>query len=142
MAPRKEQRARQPLTPAQQAKREAAARADEARRRRRRLVSMGLIGLAVLAVAYVGAFPVRTYLTQQSSTAQAEAELSRLNDEVASLNQEIEGLQTDEEIERRAREDYNLVYPGEEPFALLPAAPDPVPVPTGWPYDQLLSVGP
>ena len=141
MAPRKEARARLPLTPAQQARVAEAARQRDRRQRRRRWVWMGVIGLAVLGVAYVGAFPVRTYLTQQSATAQAEAELSELNDEVAGLRSEIEGLQTEEEIERRAREDFNLVYPGEEPFALLPPAPDPIPVPEGWPYDRLFSTG-
>ena len=139
MAPRKEARTRQVLSPAQQERVAESRRQAERQHRRRRLTWMGVIGLAVLGVAYVGAFPVRTYLTQQSATAQAEDELTELNDEVAGLRDEIEGLQTQEEIERRAREDYNLVYPGEEPFALLPAAPDPVPIPEGWPYDRLFS---
>jgi cell division protein FtsB len=139
VAPRKETRARQALTPAQQAKRTEYLRREESHRRRRRAAWMSVIAIAVLAVLYMGAFPVRSYLSQQTATAQAESELSELNDEVAALNEEIDGLQTPEEIERRAREDYNLVYPGEEPFALLPEAPDPIPVPEGWPYDRLFS---
>jgi hypothetical protein len=36
-------------------------------------------------------------------------------------------LQEDAEIERLAREQYNLVMPGEEAYAMLPAAPPPPP---------------
>ncbi|MCB1016067.1 MAG: septum formation initiator family protein [Acidimicrobiales bacterium] len=147
MAPRKEIRARQ------QAKADAARRArpggrapvedppaaDDRPPRRRRLFWMGVVAAAVAGVAFLGAFPARTYFRQQSATARAESELDALDTEIAELQGQIDGLQTDEEIEARAREDYHMTRPGEEVVTLLPAAPAPVAVPSGWPYSRLFA---
>ena len=53
------------------------------------------------------------------------------------LEQRITVLKTDAEVERIAREQYNLVRPGEEAYAVLPAPAPPVDLPDGWPFDQL-----
>ena len=54
------------------------------------------------------------------------------NDELADR---VDGPGTDAEIERLAREQYHLVYPGEEAYALLPAAAAAArPVPDAWPF--------
>ena len=50
----------------------------------------------------------------------------------------IERLQTDEEIERLAREQYNLVFPGEEAYAVLPAPLPELDLPAVWPFGPLL----
>ena len=49
----------------------------------------------------------------------------------------VEALGTDEEIERIAREQYNLVFPGEEAYGILPATPPPPVVPDAWPFRGL-----
>ena len=74
-----------------------------------------LVGLAVV--------PVRTWLSQKDKTQQAEAEISRIEQDVATLERQLEQLQTDAEIERRARGDFDLVYPGEESYRILPSEP-------------------
>ena len=50
---------------------------------------------------------------------------------------EIARMRTAEEVERIARRDFNLVFPGEEAYALLPAPPAPVSLPTSWPFSLL-----
>ena len=108
-------------------------------RRRRRLFWMGVVAVAVVGIAFLGAFPARTYFRQQSSTARAESELGELDTEIATLQTQIGQLQTDSEIEARARADYHMTRPGEEAVALLPAPPPPIEVPSGWPYSRLFS---
>lgn len=147
MAPRKETRARQEASgrrrggdapPVDQAPRRADRRSDPARRRRR-LFWMGVVGVAVIGIGFLGAFPARTYFRQQSATARAESELSGLDSEIDELQGQIDDLQTDEEIEAQAREQYHMTRPGEEAVTLLPAAPTPVEVPSGWPYSRLFA---
>jgi cell division protein FtsB len=76
-----------------------------------------LVGLAVV--------PVRTWLSQKEKTRQAEAEISRIDQDIASLERQLDELQTDAEIERRARQDFDLVFPGEESYRILPSEPEP-----------------
>jgi hypothetical protein len=52
-----------------------------------------------------------------------------LSAENAKLDQRRQQLQTDAEIERLAREQYGLVKPGEEAFAILPPKPALTPTP-------------
>lgn len=82
---------------------------------------------AILALAVVGVgmflfgYPTRTYLEQRSSLASEQATVARLSAQNRSLQSEAAGLQTNAEIERLAREDYGLVQPGQEAYAILPA---------------------
>ena len=109
-----------------------------------------LIGGAVLVVFLVaGVFPTRTYLHQREAIAAEERKVAVLSAENEKLAARVDRLHTDAEIERLAREQYNLVRPGEEAYAILPgpaderpdaqagAAPPPVvleevPDPTWW----------
>ena len=82
--------------------------------------------LATLAVVVVGVvllavFPARTYFAQRRSIAAAEQRVRVLSAQNKHLSDRVQRLHTDEEIERIAREQYNLVRPGEEAYAILPA---------------------
>ena len=80
-----------------------------------------LIGTFVLlGVLFLGVFPTRTYLAQRSSISRAEEQLEVLGQQNAELEARARDLQRDAEIERLAREQYNLVKPGEEAYAVLP----------------------
>jgi len=104
---------------------------------RHRSTTVALVVVTVLAMGYVMFVPARSYLAQQHDTDRAEVELARVDDEIEDLRQRRRDLQDPAEIERVAREEFNLVYPGEESFALLPAPPPPLPIPAGWPFDVL-----
>jgi cell division protein FtsB len=76
-----------------------------------RLVGGGAVVCVLLAVAV---FPTGTFLDQRADRAEAERSLEVLRDPNAAYEDQIERLQTPEVIERIGREEYNLVFPGEE----------------------------
>ena len=88
----------------------------------RRAVWPVLITVVLVGFLFVGVFPTRTWMTQQQSIADAEEQLRVLEEQNVLLEQRVAALHDDEEIERLAREQYNLVRPGEEAYALLPPA--------------------
>jgi cell division protein FtsB len=89
---------------------------------------------AVLGALSLSIFPARTWLGQQQSISASRAELAELDAQVAALNERIEALDSPEEIERLAREHYNMVRPGEEAYGILPVPMRPLDVPPGWPF--------
>ncbi|HUP87621.1 MAG TPA: septum formation initiator family protein [Acidimicrobiales bacterium] len=87
-----------------------------------------LVGGAILVVFLVaGVFPTRTYLHQRDAIAAEETKVAVLSAENSKLAAKVDRLHTDAEIERLAREQYNLVRPGEEAYAILPGPADPQP---------------
>ena len=95
-------------------------------------------GAAALGLLVVAVFPTQTYLDQRRDTSEAEQRLGVLRDQNAAYGARIERLHTVEEIERLAREQYNLVFPGEEAYAVLPAPLPPLLLPTVWPFGPML----
>jgi cell division protein FtsB len=80
-----------------------------------------LAGSAALAVVLIYAiFPVRTYLEQRSATQRARERIDKLSEANAELEQRKEQLSDDETVEEIARREYQLVFPGEESYGLLP----------------------
>jgi cell division protein FtsB len=77
--------------------------------------------VAVLLVLGTFVFPTRTFLSQRTAIAEAELQLEVLEEQNARLGEQAASLRDDAEIERLAREQYNLVRPGEEAYALLPS---------------------
>ena len=85
------------------------------------IVAMSAVALAVTWTW--GVNPVRNWFAQRDEIAQLEARLAEVEASNAALQTDIELLRTDAEIERIARRDLGLVYPGEEAYAIdLPAA--------------------
>jgi cell division protein FtsB len=92
---------------------------------RRRLGSLApaaaLFGVAAVIVAGLALLPIRSWVDQRDARSQAEVELTRTNGEVDELKARLALLETDTEIERLARENFDLVLPGEESYRILPA---------------------
>ena len=82
-----------------------------------------LLGLALVAVLFAFVYPTRTYLHQHRELNAAERQLQVLKDTTEALQHDSAKLQSDAEVERRAREDYGLVRPGETPYVLVPSPP-------------------
>ena len=108
-----------------------------ARRRLARLRGFGVGGAARCAVLAFAVFPTSTYLDQRADTSEAEERLAVLRAQNDAYQERIERLETAEEIERLAREQYNLVFPGEEAYAVLPAPLPELTLPTVWPFGPL-----
>jgi cell division protein FtsB len=93
-----------------------------AKRKARRRMIVWIAAASVVLIGFLFAFvyPTRTFLDQRSNTNKARAQLELLRSENAKLAREAKLLQTDAEIERRARQ-YGLVRPGERQFVIIPA---------------------
>lgn len=96
-----------------------------------------MLALVLFAGLVYFIFPTTTWLDQRAEATQVDTELQSLLAEQALLRQDIARMRTDEEIERIARRDFNFVFPGEEAYAVLPAPPAPVELPTSWPFNML-----
>jgi cell division protein FtsB len=101
---------------------------------------LGLLGgtAGFAALLAIGVFPTRTWLDQRASTAEAESSLHILREQNEALEDRIARLEDDSEIERLAREQYNLVLPGEEAYVVLPPPLPPLDLPPIWPFGPLL----
>lgn len=132
-------RPRQPAVPSWD---EGDALGDEARpsglRRLGRLLGFAGGGVAVLGAVAIGLFPTQTFLDQRADTAEARERLAVLGAQNDSFEKRIDRLGSDEEIERLAREQYNLAFPGEEAYAVLPAPLPLLDLPEVWPFGPLL----
>ena len=91
------------------------------RRRVRRAVWPVLASVLLIGVLFTAVFPTRTFLAQRAATRSAEEKLGVLGEENQLLEQRIAKLHSDEELERIAREQFHMVRPGEEAYAVLPA---------------------
>jgi cell division protein FtsB len=99
-------------------KQSRAARRRRASRERRRFL---LVGGTLLSLVVLGAwFPANALYHQHSSLASAEAQLNVLHQQDAALAQERKNLSDATEISRIAREQYQLVSPGQQAFEVLP----------------------
>jgi cell division protein FtsB len=89
-----------------------------------------LVGtLATVGILFVAVFPARTYLDQRHARQEVAAQIKTTDNRNQVLENRIKTLHTDAEVERLAREQYNLVRPGEEAYAILPTRPPPAPAP-------------
>ena len=87
-----------------------------------RRLAFGTLSTMVFLGLMAGVVPMRQYLEQQRRLDAARQRIELLDEENRRLAGSAEELRTDEEIERLAREQYSLVRPGEEAFALLPGS--------------------
>ena len=96
------------------------------RRRMRMAVWPFMVALVAVGILFLAVAPTQTFLHQREDIDAAERQLAVLELANQRLAKRAELLHTDAEIERIAREQYNLVKPGEEAYAILPA-PEPLP---------------
>jgi cell division protein FtsB len=105
---------------------------------RRRRVGRWLAVLAVVSVlGFVVVIPARTWVDQNLAMRDATAELERIERTNRELSDKIQRLSQDDAIERQAREQFGLVYPGEEPYTVLDPGAATVNLPRVWPFDRL-----
>ena len=96
----------------------AAQEAAIVRRRRIPLALAVLIAMVLLATS----FPLSTIFTQHHQMSAAAAQLSQLDRENQKLAEQRGQLNSNLAIQRLAREDYQLVSPGQTLYSVLPAS--------------------
>jgi cell division protein FtsB len=79
-----------------------------------------LVTLVVVAMLFLAVFPTRTWIAQRRERAAVVHDIAELRAQNRQLSDRAGRLRSDAEIERLARERYNLVRPGERAFAILP----------------------
>jgi hypothetical protein len=91
-----------------------------------------LLGAVIMAAVIMFAwFPVGSLLGQRSKISGTEAELASLHKQDGALTQEKKSLSDAGEIGRIAREQYQLVSPGQQAYEVLPPSGA---APIGTPY--------
>lgn len=94
--------------------------------------------LAVVVVILIWAIqPIRLWLDQREELSTKQQELTNIESSNSALEQRAEELQTPEQIELFARQNFGLIREGEEAYAVLPAAPGPLRIPSSWPFTEL-----
>ena len=85
----------------------------------KRRTGLGLLGVSAIVLAIVvtmgltGILPFRQILASDRAVDLSQEQLAALVDENRRLEHQISALQTLEEVERLAREEFGLVMPGE-----------------------------
>lgn len=85
------------------------------------LTRLVIAAVLLVSVLFLAVFPTRTVLDQRRAIATVEERLSVLRSENERMREHIRSLSDPEEIERLAREEYNLARPGEEVFVIIPS---------------------
>lgn len=88
-----------------------------------RVAWIALAGVVALAMLVLFVFPTQAYLSQRRDLNEVQAEVTALERENAKLDRAAERLRTPAEIERLARERFNMVRPGEQPLMVVPGSP-------------------
>lgn len=87
------------------------------------VAALALAGVLALAV-----FPAKAYVDQRRNRKALAAQLATIEEQNRVLDQRVAQLNSNEEIERLARQ-YNLIRPGEEAYFIRPRPGQPAPAP-------------
>jgi cell division protein FtsB len=96
----------------------------------RRLVWPLAVAVTLGGMMFVFFLPARALLQQRADLRDAETRMRVLSTQNQELTAQVATLHTDAEIQRLARQQYGLVFPGEEAYAILPSPQPPAPAPT------------
>jgi cell division protein FtsB len=100
--------------------RTSAATKEARRTRSRRLLLAGAVVFS--AVILFAWFPASSLLSARSNLKATQTQLASLHAQDAALSQEQKNLSDTDEIERIAREQYQLVSPSQQAYEVLPPA--------------------
>jgi cell division protein FtsL len=84
---------------------------------------IAVASLALVAIMFLFVFPTRSYLAQQRQVGSARKAVAALKVQNDQLERQAKRLQTPSEIERLAREQFNMVLPGEQAYTVLSSQP-------------------
>ncbi|MBM3674438.1 MAG: septum formation initiator family protein [Actinobacteria bacterium] len=93
--------------------------------RRSRALFLVVASLVAVGILFLLVYPLRAMSDQRDRLSEAEARLELLRDQNAKLFQRSQQLSADAEIERIARDRYNMVRPGEQAWAVVPEVSTP-----------------
>ncbi len=95
-------------------------RQQRAERRKRYRPHGAAIVILLVALFVSGMYPARQLVAKHNRIDSLKADSKRLDAEIAELRARRDALQTDAEVERLARQDLNMIRPGETAYAVVP----------------------
>ncbi len=84
------------------------------------VLRLAIASLVLIAALFLFVFPTSALLHQRSQLSDANERLSVLKDQTNRLSEQSKQVLSDEEIERLARDRFNMVRPGEQAWAVVP----------------------
>ena len=84
----------------------------------------------------LGVIPVQEWFEVRDTKDELLVELAKVEELNKSYRVSIDALNTDEEIERIARSEYNLIKPHEEAYYVVPLSAEDVKIPGIWPFNK------
>jgi len=100
----------------------------------RRLGYVSIIAVSLLSLMLLGIIPVQEWFEVRDTKNDLLLELSEIEELNESYRVSIDALKTDDEIERIARSEYNLVKPHEEAYYVIPISSEDIEIPGIWPF--------
>jgi cell division protein FtsB len=97
---------------------------------RRRAVRWSLLAVLVAGVVFLFVLPGRVWLAQGRASTVAHRQDTSLTRENAALAQRVAQLRSPAYLEQLARQEFGLVMPGEQAYALLPPTTPPTTAPS------------
>lgn len=79
-----------------------------------------IVAFATVMILFV--LPTRSVIAQRQRVAVTQEDVEVLRNQNAALEAEAARLRSRAEIERRARRQFNMAYPGEQVYRVLPSA--------------------
>lgn len=84
---------------------------------------LAVFATVMVLVMFAFVFPARAWLDQRREVQRVRRDVTDLEEQNRRLQREANRLETPAEIERLARERFNMVLPGEQAYSVVPAAP-------------------
>ena len=84
---------------------------------------IALIALGLAAILFLFVFPTRSYLAQRRQVSKAQRDVASLRQQNAQLAALDQKLRSPQEVERMARQQFSLVFPGEHLYYIAAAPP-------------------
>jgi len=91
---------------------------------------IAVASLSFIAIMFLFVFPTRSYLAQQRQVRAARRAVAVLQQQNKELSHEQRLLETKSEIERLARVQFDMVFPGEQAYNIVPVEKVPSNKPT------------
>jgi cell division protein FtsB len=85
------------------------------------VLRLAIASLVLIGALFLFVFPTTALLHQRGQLREAQERLSVLKEQSTRLEQQTKRAESDSEIERLARDRFNMVKPGEQAWAVVPA---------------------
>ena len=100
----------------------------------RRLGYASIIAISLLSLMLLGVIPIQEWFEVRDTKNDLLLELAEIEELNESYRVSIDALKTDDEIERIARSEYNLVKPHEEAYYVIPISSEDIEMPGIWTF--------